>query len=461
MYTAMPEEYWKNEISLEDAFKELHASRNPIIRAQSNNPDHLIQKYIILDHIPKLMEEIETMIDVGVCDSQFLRFLAHLILFFRQIGRSTKDKVEDKVLLAYVRVLIEIGDPTLVAFYTATLPQEEQITNYACYLEGVKENEQRKRCLRAAEDANLNVEAITKLVVENIRKKNIESDPTDLKGTIIDADMEKINALDWLIFYQSQREEALRQTNALIRYFLTKEKLDAARKAFNKIPSDSIESVMAEYSNMECTITNLTITCPNHNNVSKQAAASIREYLCYKTYLDAQEGFDEWFSHFHHGKPVPPEELSTYATFTEKVAYDHRKTQYNLEFERWKSTMQHHTKAVKQLLFNVLLFPDGGWLVDSKSSNGEPCTSEDELREHQLEKLRELCIPKVTLLLHSVMSEMNEHDGCIQLADILASEQHQLYKVFSKGRLREIFKKICESSLVLMDQKKDPWGYPK
>lgn len=90
---------------------------------------------------------------------------------------------------------------------------------------------------------------------------------------------------------------------------------------------------------------------------------------------------------------------------------------------------------MKQLLFNVLLFPDGGWLVDSKSSNDEPCTPEDELREHQLEKLRELCIPKITLLLHSVMSEMNEHDGCIQLADILASEQHQLYKVRMNGEI--------------------------
>ena len=27
------------------------------------------------------------------------------------------------------------------------------------------------------------------------------------------------------------------------------------------------------------------------------------------------------------------------------------------------------------------------------------------------------------------MSEMNEHAECIQLADIIASEQHQLYKV--------------------------------
>ncbi|EZA49072.1 hypothetical protein DMN91_010334 [Ooceraea biroi] len=457
IYTIMPEEYWKNEITLEDAFKELHASKNPMIRGQSNKPDHLIQKYIILDQIPKLMTEIESMLDVGVCDSQFLRFLAHLILFFRQIGKCTKSKVENKVLLAYVRVLIEMGDPTLIAFYTATLPQEEQVTNYASYLEDVKEYEQRKKCLRAAEDANLNVEAITKLVVENIRKKDVEVDSTDLKGTITHSDMEKINALDWLIFYQSQREEALWQTNALIRYFLTNEKIDAARKAFNKIPSDSIESVMAEYPSMECTITNLTIT----NNLSKKAAASIREYLCYKTYLDAQEGFGEWFSHYHHGKPTPLEELSTYATFTEKVAYDHRKAQYNVELDRWKSTMQHHTKAVKQLLFNVLLFPDGGWLVDSRSSNDEPCTPENELRDHQMEKLRELCIPKVTLLLHSVMSEMNEHAGCIQLADVLASEQYQLYKVFPKGRLREVFKKICESSLILMDQKKDAWGYSK
>lgn len=133
------------------------------------------------------------------------------------------------------------------------------------------------------------------------------------------------------------------------------------------------------------------------------------------------------------------------------------------------------------------MFPDGGWLVDSNNNNDEPRTLDEESRESQMEKLRELCIPKITLLLHSVMSEMNEHAGCIQLADILASEQYQLYKVsiynlftrfnvcireknqylhllfkvFQKARLREVFKKICESSLILMDQKKDPWGYPK
>lgn len=95
----------------------------------------------------------------------------------------------------------------------------------------------------------------------------------------------------------------------------------------------------------------------------------------------------------------------------------------------YKIKLNIYFQAVKQLLFNVLLFPDGGWLVDSKDNNDEPYTPEDELREHQLAKLRELCIPKITLLLHSVMSEMNEHANCIQLADTLASEQYQLYKV--------------------------------
>lgn len=84
---------------------------------------------------------------------------------------------------------------------------------------------------------------------------------------------------------------------------------------------------------------------------------------------------------------------------------------------------------MKQLLFNVLLFPDGGWLIDSNNNGDEPCTPDEASREHQMEKLRELCIPKITLLLHSVMCEMNENAECIQLADILASEQYRLYKV--------------------------------
>lgn len=107
------------------------------------------------------------------------------------------------------------------------------------------------------------------------------------------------------------------------------------------MPADSIEVIMIEHPSLEETMPNVSIV----NEPVYKASASIREYLCYKAYLDAQEGFQEWFSHFHQGKPAPLEPMSTYPTFTEKVAYDHKKAQYAAELERWKCTMEHHTKV--------------------------------------------------------------------------------------------------------------------
>lgn len=234
-YTALPDDYWKGENTLEDIFDELEASKNPAISSQAKEPVNRIQKYLILDEISTLMDDVDNMIDRKTCDTQFLRFLAHLMLFLRQIGKNLSVQATEKVLLEYVKVLMDFGDPVLVAFYTSTLSGEAQIKNYAQFLERVKDYDARKKCLNAAEDANLNVEAITKLVVENIRKKDNELESLDLKGELTEADLEKINALDWLTFYPSQREEALWQTNALIRFFLTNGKLDAARKAFNKV----------------------------------------------------------------------------------------------------------------------------------------------------------------------------------------------------------------------------------
>lgn len=59
------------------------------------------------------------------------------------------------------------------------------------------------------------------------------------------------------------------------------------------------------------------------------------------------------------------------------------------------------------------------------------------------------------------MSEMNEHENCVELADTIASSQYKLYENFSKERMQEVYRKISECSITLMDQKKDAWGYPR
>lgn len=60
-------------------------------------------------------------------------------------------------------------EPSLVAYYTATLPPEDQVTLYANFLQQIDQSELRKSALAAAESVHLPVEDITQRVVENIR----------------------------------------------------------------------------------------------------------------------------------------------------------------------------------------------------------------------------------------------------------------------------------------------------
>ncbi len=43
--------------------------------------------------------------------------------------------------------------------------------------------------------------------------------------------------------------------------------------------------------------------------------------------------------------------------------------------------------------------------------------------------LRQLCLPLICFLLHTVLHTTQQYKQCLQLADIIASEQHQLYTV--------------------------------
>lgn len=58
-----------------------------------------------------------------------------------------------------------------MAWYVSQLSQEDQIYYYAAFLEEITDAEERSACLKAAQEAGLNVGIITKTVVENIRFK--------------------------------------------------------------------------------------------------------------------------------------------------------------------------------------------------------------------------------------------------------------------------------------------------
>lgn len=443
----LPPNYLNKRLDPEIIFKDIEACDNEVIRKESNLYFNVIQKLIILNDIDSLINKMyEWLTHDQTLPSHFVRFTAHLVLFFQAIGLDSKPEHCNAILKGYVDELIKNGQKRLIATYVATLPTYCQALAYANFLEGIEQKDERHLYLNLAKDACLDVPAITKTVVENIRKKNNEDLQGQSRFTINTAiskeDLEKIEAIDWLVFDQSQRAEAIRQANAVMRGFLATNKSAAARQVFEKLPPDSVDIV---YQNRYREIGSRDLG-PDDSN-------AVREHLCIKACLDAIESFNDWFELYHRGKPTPPESPEG-GNFTERMAYDHHMKLYEAEFDHWRHGLELQTKTTKNRIYNILLFADGGWMADQFENE-----TIDDSREQQMKLLRQLCIPKFIVQLHQILHSTDQFVECMQLAEILTLEKNGLYQVFTKDDLQEMLKLLRQSALMLVNRKQDPFGY--
>lgn len=469
-FLKMPDQYWNSKMSLEQIFDELAAHKNPRVVNAANSPVNITQKYIILDDFPELVRQMNVWVADERISPQMLRFLTHVVMFMRQIGRQHQEDIGDKVIKSYVECLIKMGDPQLVAFYTAALPSDMQTVLYSRFMDTLNETAIRKRCLEEAINAGLDVGTITTYTVETIRNLIVEDVDNlgELNDKISEDDDKKISALEWLTFYPQQKNELLNQANSLIRSYLAERKISCVRKAFDMISQDSINQIVGFYGSMA--------------NLPYKESCCIKEYLSHQAYLSAIDSYNDWVQ-LYHSKPKEPRLAKSGANFTEKIASEHKEQAYKSELESWKQSLdvQKNGKirisslsknnfifflfffflVTKELLYNILLFPEKGWLVDPECLVNIP---DDDLhlyknRAFQMEHLRKIYIPEIVSLLHNVLHLAGEYKECVHLADELVSESRQLYQSFSKHKLAEVLIKISESSLALMNEKSDPWGY--
>eukprot|EP00069_Balaena_mysticetus_P022453 bmy_14380T0 len=444
----LPREYLEANWTLEKVFEELQATDKKRVLEENQEHYHIVQKFLILGDIDGLMEEFSKWLSKSRSNlpGHLLRFMTHLILFFRTLGLQTKEEVSIEVLKTYIQLLINEKHTNLIAFYTCHLPQDLAVAQYALFLEGVTEFEQRHHCLELAKEADLDIATITKTVVENIRKKdNGEFSHHDLAPALdtgtTEEDRLKIDVIDWLVFDPSQRAEALKQGNAIMRKFLASKKHEAAKEVFVKIPQDSIAEIYNQWEEQGM-----------ESPLPAEDDNAIREHLCIRAYLEAHETFNEWFKHMNSAPQKPT--LTPQATFTEKVAHEHKEKKYEMDYGIWKGHLDALTADVKEKMYNVLLFVDGGWMVDVRED-----AEEDHERTYQMVLLRKLCLPMLCFLLHTILHSTGQYQECLQLADMVSSERHKLYLVFSKEELRKLLQKLRESSLMLLDQGLDPLGY--
>ncbi|XP_056604579.1 nuclear pore complex protein Nup107 [Triplophysa dalaica] len=443
----LPREFLETNWTMEKVFEELQATESKRVIEATKEHYHVIQKFVILGDLDGLLCEFsDWLARTPTLPAHLLRFMSHLVLFYRSLGMQLKEEVCVDVLKAYISLLVKEKQVDLIAFYVSQLPADLAVLQYAQFLEEVTETEQRKHCLDLATQAGLDVASITKTVVETIRERDTDEfahhDLTPALDTATTAeDQQKIDVIDWLVFDPAQRAECLKQSNAIMRKFLASKKHEAAKMVFAKVPEDSMREIYHQWEEQGMD--------PAHLAEEENA---IREHLCIRAYLEAHEAFNEWFKHMNCPpvKPTAPAQ----AKFTEKVAHEMKEAEYNMEYENWQGRLGALTEDVKERIYNVLLFVDGGWMVDVRED-----ADEDSERGHQMTLLRRLCLPMMSFILLTVLQRTERHQESLRLADIIASDQHKLYEVFSKEELQKFLQKMRESSLLLLDKGLDPLGY--
>ena len=143
----------------------------------------IIQRYVIMDDVDGLLEEMASWLTKGDeslswsvhLRPHMLRLMAHLALFFRRTGRASCDDLIGLILEAYVQQLVHLSRTDLAPVYVAQLPlPEDQVALYAQCLVLVDQQSEtcdvneRRRYLSLAQQVGLDVKAIAKRVVATL-----------------------------------------------------------------------------------------------------------------------------------------------------------------------------------------------------------------------------------------------------------------------------------------------------
>ena len=306
----------------------------------ANDLYHNIQSWIILfcvdDSAPNRQVYIDAIVEylydelqrAGVAGiEEHLRFFTHVIIFLRDLGLLERERLSwpehdadkhrynfvcgNKIIQAYIAQLIAQKSPKTyeyIARYTFELDRETQVVTYAEFLNDIKDTETRRQCLQFAEDARLDVSRITKLVVENITKTGLA--PADVGGfgttanananagvlrdsKISPADRSKIQSIEWLTFHRSDKLEAMKQSNKIMREFISARKMDAAQEVFLLLPTDSVDEVNTVFA----------AELAHDLEAMRQLTATVAEHKGIKAYIEANDAFNAWFKCFND-RPV-------------------------------------------------------------------------------------------------------------------------------------------------------------
>lgn len=186
--------------------------------------------------------------------ANYVRFFSHLVLFFRGLGQSQSIQQPNlpleactKVIDAYVQILQLNDEPELVALYASQLQADNAVEAYAQFLacewfsnirilaDGIGQTaisaessrSERQQALSRTREHDLDFASVAIRTTQIIIETSLS--PPELNRDLLfspelpeSAAIESlVRSLEWLSFDRATYVEALLQSNALIRWFMS------------------------------------------------------------------------------------------------------------------------------------------------------------------------------------------------------------------------------------------------
>ncbi|KAJ1969233.1 Nucleoporin nup84 [Dispira parvispora] len=399
-----------------------------------------------------------------------------------------------------------------VALYTSLLPRSWQVPTYARYLAGIRASFKpyRSHALHRAEKSGLDVRHCARLVtdiclaggvlVQDARTERAQPTISDVYATVAERDQWYIRALEWLSYDKELYRTLLLRCNALARSFLCTGKLHCVRQLLNKVPNDLIlpgwidavkrldegkdlglDHPVVEDTGMgdvdmdmdtervshsseelfdwqlgwdEKTPTDMGLdesTGPSYNpreranHLKRELLAGVQEFFHYKNLVDCFEAYDAWAECLVR-KPEAGD--TTIGSMSRGLS---GQKSHKVHMAEWRVRFKKCTLKAEETLRRLL---ELDWLSSDIHSSG--VTRQDEMRNYDLEYLRQWFIPEVVFRLHSVLYESsdvldNSLNKSLQLCHLVADERYQLYREFVKTRqLPRLLELMSQSSMGIL-----------
>jgi len=289
----------------------------------------------------------------------------------------------------------------------------------------------------------------------------------DHEYEVSELDLEKIEAIELLLYDDAQRAEALKQSNCVMREFMMDGKRDAVRQMLEKIPEGSDELIEKQYALVDGN--DLLVMPIEQENI-------MREFDSISSWCEAVEAYEDWDVWYATRRPTPPDATGPSSGRGEPVR-NHEQRDYNDKLGRWQGMLDTKFKEAKASLLAVLKFEDG-WLMDAEDADadgdGEEGSAGKDLTDPEKRRRKELClllryryIPEICEFYHRVLHEHGMFKECIEIADIIACpfEGTHLHTVYAHAdnipHLQELLRRIGGSARCIIEKNPnaDTLGY--